>query len=124
MNPKVNFYKIMLQLILVSIFIAGCEELSETDLSSRKVTLIAPADNIATTSTTNTFAWDPVDDASRYQIQIVSPKFDSIIHFITDSTITRTNFIYTLQQGIYQWRVRALNTGSQTSYSVHTLTIQ
>jgi hypothetical protein len=86
--------------------------------------ITAPVDNLVTTATTNTFAWEPVDGADKYQIQIVSPKFDSVVMFAVDSSFIKTTFTYTLTPGKYQWRVRASNASTQTSYFTRSFTIQ
>ena len=104
--------------------VTSCEELTQTDLTDKQIVLTAPVDNLTTTATANTFAWDPTNGAAKYQLQIVSPKFDSVVRFVVDSSFSKTTFTYTLTPGQYQWRVRASNSGSQTAYFTRTITIQ
>ncbi len=104
--------------------LGSCEELTQPDLTDKQINIIAPVDNLVTISTTNTFAWDPVDGAAKYQLQIVSPKFDSVVRFVTDSAFTSNLLTYTLTPGVYQWRVKATNAGSQTIYFTRKITIQ
>ncbi len=104
--------------------LVSCKELTQPDLTDKQINIIAPVDNLVTTSTTNSFAWDPVDGAAKYQLQIVSPKFDSVVRFVTDSAFTNSLFTYTLTPGVYQWRVKATNAGSQTIYFTRKITIQ
>ncbi len=111
-------------LAIVAAAFGSCEELTQPDLTDKQINIIAPVDNLVTTSTTNTFAWDPVDGAAKYQLQIVSPKFDSVVRFVTDSAFTNNLFTYTLTPGVYQWRVKATNAGSQTIYFTRKITIQ
>jgi len=123
---KKSFITILPALCLAFIMIAlgSCEELTQADLTNKQVNIFSPVDNLVTTSTTNTFAWDPVAGAAKYQLQIVSPKFDSVVRFVIDSSFTNSVFTYTLTPGIYQWRVRATNAGSQTNYFTRKITIQ
>lgn len=102
----------------------GCKELTEPILSDKQVVISAPVDNLITNSSANTFAWEPVDGATKYQFQIASPKFDSVVRFITDSSFTRNMIGFTLSPGKYQWRVRALNGSSQTNYFTRSITVQ
>jgi hypothetical protein len=111
-------------LATVAAALGSCEELTQPDLTGKQINIIAPVDNLVTTATTNTFARDPVDGAAKYQLQIVSPKFDSVARFVTDSAFTNSLLTYTLTPGVYQWRVRATNAGSQTIYFTRKITIQ
>ncbi|MBS1509218.1 MAG: hypothetical protein JST86_00140 [Bacteroidetes bacterium] len=103
---------------------SGCKELTEPILSDKQIYIIAPKDSLVTTTAVNTFAWEGLDGATAYQLQIVSPKFDSVARFVTDSVFSRNQISFTLTPGKYQWRVRALNNSSQTSYLTRTLTVQ
>ena len=111
-------------LLVFSAALWGCEELTEPVLTDKQIIITAPVDNLVTTATTNTFAWEPLDGVTTYQLQIVSPKFDSVVRFITDSSFTKNMLTYTLTAGKYQWRVRAINAGSQTNYFTRSITIQ
>lgn len=110
--------------VLSIITFYSCEEITQPDLSDSQINILSPVDNLVTNAATNTFAWDPVEGAAKYQLQIVSPKFDSVVRFITDSSLTRNQLTYTLTPGIYQWRVKAINAGSQTGYFTRKITIQ
>lgn len=110
--------------VTFTIALVSCEELTQPDLRDKQINIIAPVDNLVTTNTTNSFAWDAVNGAAKYQLQIVSPKFDSVLNFVVDSSFVNPVFTYTLTPGIYQWRVRALNPGSVTSYFTRTITVQ
>ena len=108
----------------ISITFWSCKELTEPILTNKQVSIIAPKDSLVTTLATNTFAWDGVDGATKYQLQIVSPKFDSVVRFVADSSFSANSFTYLLSPGKYQWRVRALNGSSQTNYFTRSITIQ
>jgi hypothetical protein len=50
-------------------------------------------------------------------IIIANPNFKAVQQFILDTTITTTQFSYTLQPGKYEWRVRGRNGSSMTVYN-------
>ena len=108
----------------ITVIAWSCNELTENILTDKQVIIIGPKDSIVTTSTTNIFAWEPVTGATKYQLQIVAPRFDSVVQFIADSTFTANSFNYALAAGKYQWRVRAVNSSSQSPYFTRTITIQ
>ena len=102
----------------------SCNDIIEANLSNTSLTVLAPVDNLVTTDSIHVFAWQTLDGSKNYQIQIVSPKFDSVTNFIIDTTTSKTNFTYKLTPKRYQWRVRALNNNSQSPYITRNLTIQ
>jgi hypothetical protein len=110
--------------ILTLIFFYSCEEITEVNLTTAPVIITAPVDSLQTSTALNTFVWENVKGAVRYQFQIASPKFDSVVRFVVDSSLTGNIFTYSLSPGKYQWRVRGLNTSTHTAYFVRTITIQ
>lgn len=111
-------------IVFIVICLCSCEELTETDLSKAIINIIAPIDNLQTNDNSNTFAWENVSGAIKYQIQIVSPKFDSATRFILDSTVVKSSFTYSLSSGKYQWRIKAVNRSTETVYIVRNIIIQ
>jgi hypothetical protein len=103
-------YKILLSLLLLF----GCAEVIETPLTGRKVTLFSPANNLITTDTSQTFYWEKLNDATKYELQVVSPRFDSIARLLIDTLTTKNTFLLSLNIGNYQWRVKALNNSTES----------
>jgi hypothetical protein len=104
--------------ILLMIFFGGaCEEALEISLIGKKPTLLAPVNNLNTIDTLQTFYWQKLDGATKYQLQIVSPKFDSIVRLINDTMILQNTFTKDMDTGTYQWRVKAINNGSESGFS-------
>ena len=102
------------------------EAVTEKVLTNEKITLLAPTNNLISTDSNATFYWNEVNGATKYQLQIVSPKFDSISKVYADTIITKNLFLFSLNKGKkYQWRVRAKNSSSETEFSTNfMLTIQ
>ncbi|TWI77513.1 hypothetical protein IQ13_4319 [Lacibacter cauensis] len=99
------------------LIICSCSQVFEKPLENDIVELTAPANNVTTIFRNNTFAWEELDGATKYRLQIASPRFDSIVRFITDTPVTKTNLTLTLDSGKYEWRVKALNNSSSSNYS-------
>jgi hypothetical protein len=103
--------------------IMGCSDVFETNIEKSTINVLAPPDNIHSTLVTQTFWWDNVSGASKYNLQIVSPRFDYIERFVLDTNITTDKFQITLNPGVYEWRICGFNSGYATPYSIRTLFI-
>jgi hypothetical protein len=120
-SRKAIMGKQFLYALLLCLCAQGCAEAIEKDLSKKQVTLTAPSDQVVVPdSSALTFAWDSLEGAIRYKLQVVSPSFDSIVQLYADTTVT--GFFYTLPlltvRGRYQWRVMGLNNTTVSEYSV------
>jgi len=104
---------------------AGCKEVFEPALDRDRVVLVAPADGLVTADSLPFFAWQAPDSNIHYELQIVTPRFDSVARFVVDSSLSLHQLQIALPGGSYQWRVRAYNSSSTTPFSApRTLTIQ
>jgi len=117
------------RIVSILIIICGinysCEEVLEPSLESKKVISLAPVDNLISVNASQTFYWETLQGATKYQLQIVSPRFDSIVQLISDTSILINQFTFSLAKGNYQWRVRAINNSTSSNYSdIRKMTIQ
>lgn len=107
--------------LIAIIFLAGglsaCKDIIEPSLKDRAINPQAPANNYQSANYTTNFWWDEMEDALKYRLQIVSPKFDSVTYLALDTVIKTNRFSVNLSPGQYQWRVRAENGSSQSAYS-------
>jgi hypothetical protein len=117
MNLKTFIIPAVVGTILLSLCLVSCKDIFEPSISKRQVKQEAPVDNYHSTTYTVSFWWDDVEDASNYRLQIVTPKFDSVSTLIADTLIKGDKFFMSLNPGVYQWRVRAENSGSRTDFS-------
>lgn len=117
--------KLLIAIIVgvASTLIYSCQDFIAVNLAKKSITILAPANNTLSSSYSQLFKWEDIKGADSYQLQLVKPNFSSITQFILDTTIHATQFAYTLQPGIYQWRVRAKNNSSETDYVTYNLTI-
>ncbi|HEY1872065.1 MAG TPA: hypothetical protein VGG71_13470 [Chitinophagaceae bacterium] len=95
----------------------GCAEVFEKSLTNEQVELSAPANNLISEESMQTFYWQRLEGAKSYQLQVVCPNFDSIVILIADTTIQTNVFPMNLDSGRYEWRVRAINASSSTPFS-------
>ncbi len=105
------------------LIIPSCELIFETPLTGEHLELIMPADGIETDISSQTFWWDPVQESKGYNLQIVSPSFDTLLRLVIDTNVTSEKFEYSLYPGKFQWRVRAYNANTSTVYFTRDLTI-
>ncbi|WP_103069711.1 fibronectin type III domain-containing protein [Aquimarina sediminis] len=115
---------IKIYLGVLFIVFMGCEEvLFEEDLTEAKTILIAPSEGATVENTSVTFSWEAVDQATEYRLQLAQPNFENASQVVVDTTVTTTSFNTTLVKNGYQWRVRAQNSGSNTSYTTASFTV-
>lgn len=113
---------IFLFLLLASL--SSCEDILEVnDISEAQITLLAPSDQSIITDTLVNFNWNEVADAESYRIQIAQPNFENAAQLVLDSIIridssfVGTKISKTLPNSLYEWRVKAINSGYETEFS-------
>jgi hypothetical protein len=109
--------------IVLTGLICSCSLFRLPNIENSKVILRAPADSIKTYTRTQTFYWYGVEDADGYNLQIVSPRFDSIAEIVLDTNTVNNSFVFTLAPGHYEWGVFAYNSGYSTYQSIFSITI-
>lgn len=106
------------------LFFTNCEEIIlETNISDKNMQLLAPANNAQFNSTSVTFTWEALEDATKYRIQIAKPNFATANEIVLDTETTETSFTKQLNIGEYEWRVKALNNSYSTEFVSRSLSI-
>ncbi len=104
---------------------SSCEEGFEMNLNNKKPILIAPVNNLTTTDSMHSFYWESMEGATKYNLQVIFPRFDSAVKLITDTIITTNNLNLKLPKGEFEWRVTGKNNSSTSAFSeIWKLTIQ
>lgn len=112
--------KALLSFIIVSIFIISCSDFIEENISKDQVNLITPMNHLVTLDGNQTYTWEALDGATGYEIQIVSPSFDSVVSFIAKTDLgNTTRFDTSLLAGIYQWKLIAYNDAYESESEVY-----
>lgn len=107
------------------IIVTACDDIIEVeDISNQTVILLAPTNNAVLNITELTFSWQTVADAESYHIQIATPTFNEALQIVTDSTVMITSFSTPLEVNDYEWRVSAVNSDFQTTYTTQSFTIE
>lgn len=106
---------VFLSLILIT-FCSSCDDFIEKDLETEIVKIMAPADSSTISTTTVTFWWESIEGALEYNIQVVSPSFKQVQKLWADSIVTGDKLMLSLVPGNFEWRIKALNGSSETSF--------
>lgn len=102
-------------MLLSALFLnTSCEKVVADDISEETPVLILPIANDTLASNEVHFKWEPLDGASKYRLQIVSPSFAAIETYVLDSVITTTDFFMALDSNAYELKLTALNGGYQS----------
>jgi hypothetical protein len=119
LNATFNRYTVINGLLIFFgfIFFISCDDIFEEDLTDDVIVLITPSNNDTSTIQSQLFKWEAADEAVKYRIQIASPSFAFTQTLILDSTISNTQIYFSLEPGIYQWRVKAINYSSESEFS-------
>lgn len=121
-----NMKKIIIVCLSITAFVffnACKKDFIVSDIKDKTLVILAPANNLSTTSNLVTFWWEALDGAEKYNIQVVKPNFASLTSIVADTNITGTKLNLTLLPGTYQWRIRATNAGGSTAYQQYNLTV-
>ncbi|WP_047415856.1 hypothetical protein [Cellulophaga sp. Hel_I_12] len=111
-------------LLPFSLFLFSCDDILEVDdISAAEVQILAPKDGTIIASNTVSFNWDELNSAEAYRIQIAQPNFENAVQILMDSTVIQdtlgrviTSIEKRLLNGVYQWRIKAINSGYETPY--------
>ena len=105
------------------IFLFSCEAFFVEDISQENVILLAPSNDSQLSSGIIRFDWEGIEEATNYRIQIATPNFTNAVQVLLDSTITSLNFSKELETGGFEWRVKAMNSDYETSYSTSSFSV-
>jgi len=113
----INFQYRYLIILLAMCFISCEEILLVPDISKEEVVLTAPANNVTLSFSGVTLSWEPVENADKYHLQIATPNFDAAQKIVLDTIITKSSYTQQLNVGKYEWKVKAINSAYETTYS-------
>ncbi|NAY93511.1 hypothetical protein GTQ34_16510, partial [Muricauda sp. JGD-17] len=103
----------------------ACEDILEVpDITDQTVLILAPKEGSTIDINEVGFNWEALADATSYRIQIATPNFENALQFVMDSVVpvdtlgnVATRINVELTNGNYTWRIKALNSDYETSYS-------
>lgn len=106
------------KILLLASFITlvACDDIFEEDLSKDVFIVVTPPANYDSNSSTINFFWEELEDATDYKLQIARPDFNQPIQIVLDSSYNSSSASVNLSPGTYEWRMRAENANSFTTY--------
>ncbi len=113
--------------MILFVGLASCEDILEVpDISDQTVMILAPIEGSVLEDNAVNFNWEPVGEATGYQIQIATPNFGNATQLVLDSIMevdtlgyVTTRMGQSLFNGNYEWRIRAFNSDYETPYTVN-----
>ena len=65
-------------LLLFGIMICSCEDILEVpDISNQQIQILAPTNGAAILANKVNFNWNPIEEATGYQIEVAHPNFEN-----------------------------------------------
>lgn len=113
--------------IILLISILSCEDiLNEQNITNDNINLLAPTESvILKTGTTIAFNWEALNGATDYKLQIATPNFNNANQILKDTLLQNNNFsIDSLPINSYEWRVNALNSVYETTFTTNGFVIE
>ena len=112
--------KAYLSILFLFLLVVSCSDFLEDDITDDDITLLTPTTGIISTQNAQQFIWESLEGASGYEIQIVTPSFDSIISFVAKTDLgNQTQFDTTLLAGMYEWKIIGYNSGFEVESSTY-----
>lgn len=100
--------KLIIYCSFFCLFFSGCEDIFLKDISDEQVAVISPVNNTFLEGEKILFAWDRMEGAEKYHIEVATPSFDKgapLYDTITDTTRVELS----LPEGKYQWSIYGYN---------------
>ena len=110
---------------IIGLMLLACDDIVEVeDISGKSILLVAPANNTVLEQTSLSLFWETLEGAEEYKVQVATPDFQAPLQVVLDSTLTKNSLSVELESGKnYQWRVKGINSGYETGYSIGTFSI-
>lgn len=116
--------KRIFQLLFVFSSFCSCDDIiEEPDISKETVLVLAPTNGSVVDTTLVNFSWQILNDAASYRVQVAKPTFSNASQILLDTLIQKTEVSKLLENDVYEWRVKALNSGYETVYTIQNFTV-
>ncbi len=106
--------RIFFLLVAAALVATGCKEIIAKKITSEIPVLIVPSANDTVPYNPVQFKWEPMDGATQYRLQVVTPGFSNISYFALDTLVTGTEFYAALDSARYEMKLTALNAGYES----------
>lgn len=100
-------------ILLLCLGLFACDDILEEDITDDIIQLISPTNGQAIEGNTVNFSWQVLDGADDYRIQILNANQS----YVLDSLVSTNSFVFNLNPGAYQWRVKGENFAYETQFT-------
>lgn len=107
------FLQPMIILNVLTFSLVGCKDFIEEDISEEVASFVIPQDN-DTIAEFSSFVWNEIEGATEYQLEIVSPGFNSPEYIAYDTLVSGTDIFLSLSPDQYQLKVTGKNNGYES----------
>lgn len=110
-------------LILMMVFVFSCDDIFVEDISSYFIQIKAPSSGWQGKDPNVNFSWAEVPGAVNYQLEVATPSFSVNHKLVIEKILETVKFDTILNAGEYEWRIRAMNSASETAFLTSSFTI-
>ena len=111
-------------LLLLSILtFLNCEAIFEDNISNLTVEVLSPVDHAVIEDNDVVFAWQTVNGADAYRLQIAKPNFLNATKIVLDTLLQQSLIEVYLEPSDYQWKIVGENSEYQTEERLSSFTI-
>lgn len=116
--------KNVFSILVVFLGFIACDAIIEVpDISNETVTVLAPTNGSIVDTTLVNFSWQALEDAKTYQVQVATPSFNAASQMLMDTIVTKTYVSGQFSVNAFEWRVKALNSGYETTYTTQNFSV-
>jgi stress-induced morphogen len=121
--------KNLLTAFIIVAAMSACGDIFETDITGKKIAVVAPIDKTEIVEGVVTFRWSALDGAERYRVTVVSPDFEHSSVAVRDTVLYRDSlslsfgFDLELAPADYQWRIQAFSKSYESATGLYDLTV-
>ncbi len=116
---KIRFIGVICLFVVFS-----CDDLIVEDIEEKEILLVSPADSIKVEYINITFLWENLEGAENYLLQVATPSFANAANILIDTLMEENRYSFDFIPGEYEWRLRAENSISKTSYHYRKFTVR
>lgn len=97
---------------------------TERDISAGVPIAVSPLNGTETDRSNVLFSWNPLSGARRYRLTVASPSIATPQWLVVDSLLEETSHMLELPDGLYEWRIRALNDAFESEPDTHAFRVR
>ena len=96
---------------LLILAFCSCDDFISINISDKTPVIITPQMEDTLQESPVTIKWENLTGATKYRLQVVSPSFDHIEHYVLDTIVYNNYFVSQLDSSEYELSLTAYNSG-------------